>query len=169
MTGVIEDFRLGARRLLKNRAFALGAVLSLALGIGANTTVFTLLNAILLRPLPVEDPAGLVAVSTLDSHNPGQLFCSYANYKDYRDRNQVFSSLLMYSPIAVNLTGLGEPRIAIAQIVSGNYFATLGREAGPRTQLPSERGFGSGRIARGRNQPGTMVAALRKRPAGDRP
>jgi predicted permease len=139
MTGVVEDFRLGARRLLKNRAFALGAVLSLALGIGANTTVFTLLNAVLLRPLPVEDPSGLAAVSTLDSRNPGQLFCSYPNYKDYRDRNQVFSSLLLYSPIAVNLTGWGEPRMVIAQIVSGNYFATLGvRPSLGRGFLPSE-------------------------------
>lgn len=139
MTGVLEDIRLGARGLLKNRAFALGAVLSLALGIGANTTVFTLLNAILLRPLPVADQAGLVAVFTLDSHNPGELFCSYPNYKDYRDRNRVFSSLLLYSPVAVNLVSLGEPHIAIAQIVSGNYFATLGVKPAPgRGFLASE-------------------------------
>src|ERR1035437_2749979 len=139
MTGVVQDFRLGARDLVKNRAFAIGAVLSLALGIGANTTVFTLLNAILLRPLPVADPASLAAVSTIDSHNPGQLFCSYSNYKDYRDRNRVFSSLLLYSPIAVNLTGQGEPQAAIAQIVSGNYFATLGvKPTFGRGFLPSE-------------------------------
>jgi predicted permease len=139
MTGVVEDIRLGARGLVKHRAFALGAVLSLALGIGANTTVFTLLNAILLRPLPVEDPARLAAVSTMDSHNPGQLFCSYPNYKDYRDRNRVFSSLALYSPIAVNLTGQGEPRMVVAQIASGNYFATLGVKPAPgRGFLPSE-------------------------------
>jgi predicted permease len=139
MTGVVEDIRLGVRGLVKHRAFALGAVLSLALGIGANTTVFTLLNAILLRPLPVEAPARLAAVWTIDSHNPGQLFSSYPNYKDYRDRNQVFSSLLLYSPIAVNLTGQGEPRMVVAQIVSGNFFATLGVKPAPgRAFLPSE-------------------------------
>src|ERR1035437_3731887 len=139
MKGFLDDLRYGLRGLTKNRGFTVAAVLSLALGIGANTTVFTLLNAILLRPLPVRDPAGLAAVSTIDSHNPGQLFCSYPNYKDYRDRNRVFSSLLLYSPIAVNLTGQGEPQAAIAQIVSGNYFATLGvKPTFGRGFLPSE-------------------------------
>ena len=97
-------------------------MLSVALGAGANTTVFTLLNAILLRPLPVNDPARLAAVFTLDAHNPGNLLCSYPNYKDYRDRNQVFSSLLLYSAVSVNLTGHGNPQSLVGQIVLATTF-----------------------------------------------
>ncbi len=125
-SGILADFNYGLRALAKNRGFALVAILSLALGIGANTTVFTLLNAILLRPLPVTQPDRLAAVNTLDSSNPGILLCSYPNYKDYRDRNQVFSSLILYSPILINLTEHGDPQSVMGQLVSGNYFSGLG-------------------------------------------
>ncbi|HWC95633.1 MAG TPA: ABC transporter permease [Candidatus Sulfopaludibacter sp.] len=124
--GLLEDLRLAARALAKNRSFTFVAVLSLALGVGANTTVFTLLNALLLRSVPVAEPDRMVAVNTLDAGNPGNLLCSYLNYKDYRDRNQVFSSLLLYSPILINLTEHGDPRTIMGQIVSGNYFQALG-------------------------------------------
>jgi len=131
MSGIVEDVWLSLRGLAKNRNFALAAVFSLALGAGANTTVFTLLNAVLLRPLPVKDPSRLAAVFTLDSQNPGNLLCSYPNYKDYRDRNGVFSSLLLYSTVSVNLTGRGDPQRLVGQLVSGNYFGTLGVEPNP--------------------------------------
>ncbi len=62
----------------------------------------------------------------MDSRTPGYLLTSYPNYRDYRDRNQAFSSLLLYSPILINLTGRGEPQMIMGQIVSGNYFSTLG-------------------------------------------
>jgi predicted permease len=124
--GIFEDLRYGLRALAKNRAIAVVAVLSLALGIGANTTIFTLVNAVLLRPLPVEDPSTLAAVSTVDTHNPGLLLCSYPNYQDYRDQNTVFSSLLLYTIVSINLTGHGDPQLLMAQLVSGNYFSTLG-------------------------------------------
>jgi predicted permease len=124
--GLVEDLRYALRAFKKNRGFAAVAVLSLALGIGANTTIFSMLDAILLRPLSVWEPDRLVAVYTTDSRIPGNLQNSYLNYKDYRDRNQVFSSLLLHSPTLINMTGLGEPRTVMAHIVSGNYFATLG-------------------------------------------
>jgi len=123
---MFEDLRYALRALVKHRGVALVAVLSLGLGIGANTTIFTLVNAVLLRPLPVEDPARLVAVNTLDSHNPGFVMCSYPNFKDYRDRNQVFSSLLLHTTITINLTGRGDPQLLMGQLVSGNYFSALG-------------------------------------------
>src|SRR5664279_5138597 len=126
MTGFLDDLRYGLRGLTKNRGFAVAAVLSLALGIGANTTIFTLLNAILLRPLPVRDPAHLAAVFTTDPRIPGLLLCSYPNYQDYRDHNTVFSSLLLYSALTVNLTGRGDPQLLMGQLVSANYFSTLG-------------------------------------------
>lgn len=124
--GIFEDLRYGLRALARNRAVAVVAVLSLALGIGANTTIFTLVNAVLLRPLPVEDPSTLAAVSTVDSHNPGLLLCSYLNYKDFRDQNRVFSSLLIYTTFTIDLTGHGDPQLLMAQLVSGNYFSALG-------------------------------------------
>src|SRR5690348_15297777 len=101
-------------------------MLSLALGIGANTTIFTFINAIFLRPLPVQNPRDLAALFTLDPRIPGYLLCSYPNYKDYRDRNQAFSSLLLYSSVTGSLTGGQTPQPIISQIVSGNYFSTLG-------------------------------------------
>jgi macrolide transport system ATP-binding/permease protein len=126
MTGLSEDLRYGFRALAKHRGFTAVALLSLALGIGANTTIFTLVNAILLRPLPVQDPAKLIALYTLDSGTPGFWGSSYPNYKDYRDRNQVFSSLLVYGSVRLNLTGGAEPRPAMGQLASANYFAVLG-------------------------------------------
>ena len=126
MTGFLDDLRYGLRGLTKNRGFALAAVLSLALGIGANTTIFTLLDAVFLRSLPVRDPGRLAAVFTTDPRIPGLLLCSYPNYQDYRDHNTVFSSLLLYSALTVNLTGRGDPQLLMGQLVSANYFATLG-------------------------------------------
>ena len=122
---MFEDLRYALRALVKHRGAALIAVLSLALGIGANTTIFTLVNAILMRPLPVEEPARLAAVSTVDSRNPAFVLCSYPNYLDYRQRSQVFSSLFLHTPITINLTGRGDPQLLMGQIVSGNYFSAL--------------------------------------------
>src|SRR5947209_19062015 len=122
MLGILEDLRYGLRALTKHRGFTTVAILSLALGIGANTTIFTLLNAIFLRPVPVQDPGRLAAVFTVDARNPGMLLCSYPNYADYRDHNTVFSSLLLYTPITISLTGPAEPQMLMAQLVSGNYF-----------------------------------------------
>ena len=82
--GFLDDLRYGVRGLIKNRGFAVVAVVSLALGIGANATIFTLLNAIFLRPLPVRDPAHLAAVHTTDPRIPGLLLCSYPNYPRYK-------------------------------------------------------------------------------------
>ena len=126
MRTLVSDLRHGLRVLIRNPGFASVAVLSLALGIGVNTTIFTALEVMFLRPLPVTDPARLAAVFTLDQRNPGYLNQSYLNYKDYRDLNQVFSGLLLYTSMQLSLTGGGEPRPIFGQIVSGNYFDVLG-------------------------------------------
>jgi len=124
--GILEDLRYGLRALARNRTVSIVAVLSLALGIGANTTIFTLVNAVLLRSLPVGEPSTLAAVFTVDSHDAGIWLCSYPNYKDFRDQNTVFSSLLLYTAVTVNLTGHNDPQLLMGQFVSGNYFSTLG-------------------------------------------
>jgi putative ABC transport system permease protein len=94
---------------------------------------------VLLQPLPVRDPAGLVSVFTVDPIYPGLLYCSYPNYKDYRDRNPVFSGLALYTPIQATLTGEGDAGDVPGQIVSGNYFDVLGlKPVLGRAFLPEE-------------------------------
>src|SRR5579885_3755435 len=126
MNGFIEDFRHSLLSLVKNRGFALAAILSLGLGIGLNTTIFTFVNAFFLQPLPVQDAGRLASVVTIDSRVAGYLGCSYPNYVDYREHNRSFSSLLMYAGIEGSLTDSGDPQPLSFQIVSGNYFQTLG-------------------------------------------
>jgi len=126
MLGLFEDVRYGLRALAKNRGLTAVAVLSLGLGIGANTTIFSLVHAILLRPLPVREPARLAEVYTVDPRIPGDWGCSFPNFRDYRDRNSVFSSMFVYTAVRLNLTGGAEPRPVTGQLTSANYFSTLG-------------------------------------------
>jgi predicted permease len=127
------------RGLRNNPTFTAVAIASLALGIGLNTAIFNLVSAVLLQPLPVRDPAGLVSVFTVDPIYPGLLYCSYPNYKDYRDRNTVFSGLALYTPIQATLTGEGDAGDVPGQIVSGNYFDVLGlKPVLGRAFLPEE-------------------------------
>src|SRR2546428_13746203 len=91
-----QDVRYGIRVLLKSPGFVIAAVLSLALGIGANTTIFTMVNAVFLQPLPVDKPSELMYVYGTDSNNANSLFgsflpISYPNFVDYRAQNDVFS------------------------------------------------------------------------------
>ena len=109
--GLLGDLAYGFRSFRRNRAFAFVATISLALGIGVNTTIFTLVNSVLLAPLPVNRPGELAEVYTVDSHVPGTWLVSYPNYKDYRDRNAVFSELMLSGAVGINLTGRGEPQL----------------------------------------------------------
>src|SRR5260221_14740801 len=88
--------------LVKSPGFSLVAVLSLALGIGANTAIFSLVNAVLLRPLPVADPERLLTVSTTDQKNPGNLPLSHLNFKDLRTQNSVFTDMAAFTFNQVN-------------------------------------------------------------------
>ena len=108
--------------------FTLVAALSLALGIGANTAVFSIINASLLKPLPVEEPERLASVH-YGRKEPGNLPTSHLNYVDYRDQNQVFSSLLAYTFAQVSLTRGETPEPVFGLVVSGNYFDVLGVKA----------------------------------------
>jgi predicted permease len=134
-----RDVVYALRGFRRNPTFTAVAIASLALGIGLNTAIFNLVSAVLLQPLPVRDPARLMSVFTLDRINPGLLYCSYPNYKDYRDRNTVFSGLALYTPIQATLTGESQPGDVQGQIVSGNYFDVLGvKPVLGRTFLPEE-------------------------------
>src|SRR5579864_1220233 len=102
------------------------AVFSLALGIGANVCIFTLVNAVFLHALPVADPAGLYLVYTQDARNPGYLLQSYPNFQDYRGQNQVFSGMTLYCTLGLSLTGSGDPQPLVTEMVTANYFDVLG-------------------------------------------
>jgi predicted permease len=123
---LVQDVRYGARGLLNSPGFTIVAVLSLGLGIGATTTVFSLANAVLLRPLPVENADSLVTTHKPDPSSSGFHAVSYLDYVDYRDHAGVFSELLAWSerPISLNLGDQAEQ--AYSALVSGNYFSVLG-------------------------------------------
>ena len=128
-----QDLRGGLRMLKKSPGFTFVAVLSLALGIGANTAIFTIINAVFLHPLPVEEPARLAELFThdtltIDANANFQLTgTSLPNYEDYRDQNTVFSGLATVTfPIALNWGGQAEPQQLNASLASGNFFDVLG-------------------------------------------
>src|SRR6266478_2284969 len=134
MAGIFQqDLRGGLRMLKKSPGFTFVAVLSLALGIGANTAIFTIINAVFLHPLPVEEPARLAEMFTrdtltIDANTNFQLTgTSLPNYEDYRDQNTVFTGLAMVTfPIPLNWGGQAEPQQLNASLVSGNFFDVLG-------------------------------------------
>src|SRR3954471_16067563 len=106
-----HDIRYGVRVLMKSPGFVIAAVLSLGLGIGANTTIFTMINSVFLQPLPVEKPSELMYVYGTDSANANSalgafLPISYPNFVDYRAQNDVFADTAAYSyPLAASLGG----------------------------------------------------------------
>lgn len=131
METVWQDLKFACRTLVKAPAFTAVVVLSLALGIGANTTIFTILNAVLLSPLPMERSSELVAAYTSEQNSSsflgGTLPISNLNFRDYRDQNVVFTDMSAYTfgqPVSM-VTG-GEPQQTFVELVTGNYFSVLG-------------------------------------------
>ena len=125
---MLQDLRYGVRMLLKKKSFTVIAVLSLALGTGANTAIFSLINTALLRPLPIRNPQQLVALNNMADNHLFPTF-SYPNYKDFRDRNDVFSGLIAYrfTPLSLSHDGVNER--VWGYEVTGNYFEVLGVDA----------------------------------------
>lgn len=129
LSALVRDIRFAIRSLAGSPLLTGVAVLSLALGIGANTAIFTLFDQVLVRMLPVSDPASLVMVATRGNHvgsNRGRNMQSYPMYRDYREQNDVFEGMLCRRAAVVNL-GIEEgTERADAELVSGNYFEVLG-------------------------------------------
>jgi predicted permease len=123
-----QDLRYGLRMLRKSPGFTLVAVISLALGIGANTAIFSLINTALLRPLPIAKPEQLVALNNSAEKRMFPTF-SYPSYKDFRDRNEVFSGLIGYRFIPISLSHDGINERLWGYEVTGNYFDVLGVNA----------------------------------------
>ena len=133
MESLRQDIRYGFRQLVKARGFSIVAILTLALGIGANTAIFTVVNTIFLNPLPVGDPDHLMGIFTTDQRNRGGLNTflpiSQPNAKDVGERSQSFSKVLMFTGAGVSMTVAGKPQAFFAELVSGNYFDVLGVQA----------------------------------------
>jgi predicted permease len=142
---LIQDLGYGARMLRKSPGFSAVAVLSIALGIGANTTIFTVVNAILLNPLPVRDVSRLVELDTVDSKtkvgfaHAEKLGMSFPNCQDYQKHNEVFSGQYCIVFAGFTWSGSTEPQNLAGQLVTANYFDVLGlTPAAGRFFLPDE-------------------------------
>jgi putative ABC transport system permease protein len=125
MMGTIwQDMRYALRMLLKSPGFTFVAVLALALGIGANSAIFSVVNAVLLRPLPFTEPDRLVIL--WEKTQTQDTSVSYPNFIDWRDQNTVFERITAFRRDSFNLPGAGEPERLAGRLVSGNFFETLG-------------------------------------------
>src|SRR5271154_6944340 len=138
MQSLMQDLRFSLRQIRRSPGFLVTAVLTLALGVGANTAIFSLLDQALLRSLPVRAPEQLVILSA-----PGKMWeghsgnngagveksFSYPMYRDLRDRGAAFDGLIATSPAGIGVTRNGASDFADAEIVSGNYFSVLGVSA----------------------------------------
>src|SRR5215468_12131045 len=120
-----QDLRFGLRMLVKNPGFTLIAVLTLALGIGANTAIFSVVNALMLRPLPYPNPERLVWVDYTSSKNAGGEVLS-EHFLNWQEQNRTLEGIAQFDPATRTLTGAGEPeRVEVGQISAG-FFTTLG-------------------------------------------
>jgi predicted permease len=139
METLFQDIRFGLRQLLRKPGFAALAIISMALGIGANTSIFSLLDTVLFRPLPVHEPSRLVQLFGTLHKGADVTLSSYLNYKDYRDRNTVLSGLSAYSFVIGSLSHGGKNERVSGYLVTGNYFDLLGvKPALGRGFLPEE-------------------------------
>jgi putative ABC transport system permease protein len=186
---MLSDLRFAFRQLLKTPGFSFLAILTLALGIGANSAIFTIVHAVFLEQLPYREADRIVAVWETNAHRPGQSnVVGPANFLRWKERTTVFQSLAGYAETRANLTGIGNPEELIAQNVTADYFAVIGvRPFLGRTFTPAEnsdpksnavilthelwtRRFGSdpaivGRAIRLNGKPQTVVGVM---PAGVR-
>ena len=150
MENLLKDWRFGFRILLKRPGFTAAAVLALALGIGANTAVFSVVNAVLLRPLPLKDPDRLVWIWGDGIRNPGNGRASVSppDFLDFRDQNQVFERITAFQNFPFNLAGGGEPERINGVRVSSDFFETVGvSPIHGRTFFSEEEQDGHGNVA----------------------
>lgn len=126
MQTLLQDLRYGLRQLLKRPGFTLLAIISMALGIGANTAIFSLVDTVVFRPLPVRNASELQELFGTLHNGADYTLQSYLNYKDYRDRNQVFSDLIAYRIVVASLSHGGNNERVWGCVASSNYFDVLG-------------------------------------------
>ncbi|MEK6286976.1 MAG: ABC transporter permease [Acidobacteriota bacterium] len=150
MENLLQDLRYGFRMLLKRPGFTAVAVLALALGIGANTAVFSVVNAVLLRPLPLKDPDRLVWIwgDSIQQPGNGRGSVSPPDFLDFREQNQVFERITAFQNAPFNLAGSGEPERVNGVRVSAEFFETVGvAPIHGRAFVSEEEQDGRGKVA----------------------
>ena len=162
MSTLLHDLRYGFRMLAKNPGFTAVAVLTLALGIGANTAVFSVVNTVLLKPLPYAEPDRLMTVESMNTRGapiPNSL--SYPDFFDFRAQNHVFDHLVTSRDTNMVLTGVGQPQQLDGEMVTWDLFPALGimPQLG-RGFLQSEEAAGT---PRGGAQPRLVATSVRRR------
>src|SRR5262249_35003185 len=141
----IQDIRYGVRMLPRNPGFAVVAIVTLALGIGANTAIFSVVDAVLLKPLPYKNADRLVIVWEKAPNGIDRV--SGANFLDWREQSRVFEGMAAGTTQSFNLSGIREPEQILGGHVSANYFDLIGMKALlGRTFLPEEEQSGKDRV-----------------------
>ena len=151
------DLRLAFRHLLARPSFSAVALLTLTLGIGANTAVFTVFNAVLLSPLPYTEPQQVVILNETSPQLPNASVTRY-NYDDWRARAQSFSAMGAFRPTSMTITGSGEPERVPAKMISANLLPLLG------VAITQGRGFSESDDVAGAEGVAILSAALAQRP-----
>jgi putative ABC transport system permease protein len=160
----LQDIRYGLRRIVQNPGFSAIAVLTLALGIGATSTIFSIVNAVLLRPLPFREPQGLIAVTQITSDTQtGAVPMSFTKYEAIRDQARSLERIAVYYPISPSLGGESEPEQVAGARVSGDLFGLLG--VTPRLG----RGFDAAEMAPGGADAAVITDGLWHRRFGGEP
>jgi putative ABC transport system permease protein len=158
----LQDVRYSIRMLLKSPGFTVVAVLTLALGIGANTAIFSMINSVLLQPLPFQNPSQLVDLRETESA-PGNFPLDGADYMDWQKQNRTFQSMSMYTfPRGANASGAGEAESAAVVSTQSDFFSTLG------VQPIVGRGFAQGEDVKGRNDVAVISYGFWQRHFGGR-
>jgi putative ABC transport system permease protein len=160
MNTLLQDIRYGFRMLLNAPGFTAIAVLTLALGIGANTAIFSVINSVLLEPLPFKSPGRLVDLRESES-SPGNFPLDGADYLDWQKLNKTFATMSLFSyPHGYNASGAGEPEAVSVRETQANFFATLG------VSPVIGRSFAAGEDVEGKNQVAILSYAFWQRHFG---
>jgi len=185
LENLIADVRFALRWLRRSPGFTAVAIVSLAIGIGFNTALFTIVDAVVFRPLPVAQPDRLAEIYTTSPDGDLYATSSYPDYLDFKAQSHTFSDIIGYSPIIAAVASGDRPRMALGEVVTGNYFQVLGLRAQiGRTLVPDDdrrgadravvlshalwvRDYGSntgvvGQTVRIHNQPYTIVGVAEK-------
>ena len=144
---LIKDIRYALRWLARSPGFATVAILSLGLGVGVNAGMFALVDALLLRPLPVASPDTLIDVFTTGGDGDVHATNSYPDYLDLKATNSVFTDMIGYSPMFAALSLGDRSRLVLGQVVTSNYFQVLGiRPERGRLLNPDDDAPGTARV-----------------------
>src|SRR5262245_9998792 len=145
MPTFFRDLRYGLRRLAQSSGFTTIAVITLALGIGGNTAIFSIVEAVLIRPLSYREPERLVSITEVH-RKQGPISVSWWHFRDWRDQNQVFEEIAAIQVASFTLTGMGEPERIVGSNVSASLLTTLGTQPVlGRDFLPEEDAVGATR------------------------